>query len=195
MVIIAYAITGFGMTKGIIDSSFSRTWHLGYLGAIGLVAFVIHTARAFYLELKCRKMWNFLTKTILILFYSALIFFFCYLQFFYQGEKKNTRTQIPEIQTNSSAIPGGSNTENTSDENANTKVFTAETLKQYNGLNGQPAYVAVSGVVYDVSTLFVNGEHYGCSAGQDVTEEFSSERHHRGNVLNGYEVVGVYNKN
>jgi Predicted heme/steroid binding protein len=31
------------------------------------------------------------------------------------------------------------------------KQFTLEELKQYNGENGQPAYVAIDGIVYDVS--------------------------------------------
>ena len=31
------------------------------------------------------------------------------------------------------------------------KIFTKNELAQYNGQNGQPAYVAVQGVVYDVS--------------------------------------------
>ncbi len=33
------------------------------------------------------------------------------------------------------------------------KTFTLEELKQFNGQNGQPAYVAVDGVVYDVSNV------------------------------------------
>ena len=32
-----------------------------------------------------------------------------------------------------------------------TKTFTKEELSKYDGQNGQPAYVAIEGVVYDVS--------------------------------------------
>jgi len=180
-VIIVYAITGFGMTKGFIDSDFSRTWHLWYLGGIGLVAFVVHTFRAFYLEFRSRNLWNIFTKVFLILFYLFLILFFCYMQFFYQT---NTIVKVEQ----DTKIDQASNSIN----NGGKKVFTAETLKLYDGLSGRSAYIAVNGIVYDVSSLFVNGEHYGCRAGMDVTSEFSNERKHRGNVLSGYEIVGVY---
>jgi hypothetical protein len=33
-VILAYAITGFGMTKGIIDREIAKSMHLGWLGAL-----------------------------------------------------------------------------------------------------------------------------------------------------------------
>lgn len=177
VVIICYAITGFGMTKGFIDSDFSRTWHLGYLGIIGLVAFIIHTSWAAHLALKRKNLWNIFTKSFLVFFYFSLISFFCYLQFFYQeSEKKdpplnNATTEVSIVSA----------------------VFTAENLKQYNGLNGQPAYIAVDGIVYDVSSLFRNGQHEGCSAGQDVTSEFNNERrHNNGDVLEGYTIVGTY---
>ncbi|MFA6252425.1 MAG: hypothetical protein WCX74_03425 [Candidatus Paceibacterota bacterium] len=180
-VIMVYAVTGFGMTKGFIDSSFSRAWHLGYLGGIGLAAFVVHTFRAFYLELRNKNLWNIFTKMFLILFYLFLVIFFCYLQFFYQENRLVGVEQKNKIDQTGNSVNG---------ENEN--VFTAETLKLYNGLNGHPAYVAVNGIVYDVSSLFVNGEHYGCKAGMDVSSEFNSERKHKGNILSGYKVVGVY---
>jgi len=179
--IILYAITGYGMTKGLIDSDFSRTWHLGYLGAIGLIAFVIHTSWAVYLSLKRKNIWNIFTKSLLALFYLSLIFFFCFMQFFYQESKgkeiDHSKDTTESVEKSIDIV---------------TKVFTAETLKQYNGLNGQSAYIAVDGIVYDVSSLFINGQHYGCSAGQDVTDEFNSERRHNDNMLEGYAVVGTY---
>jgi predicted heme/steroid binding protein len=179
--IILYAITGYGMTKGLIDSNFSHTWHLGYLGAIGLIAFVIHTSWATHLALKRKNIWNVYTKSLLVIFYLSLISFFCFMQFFYQESKSkeidHPKTTIENSGTSIDII---------------TTVFTAETLEQYNGLNGQPAYIAVDGIVYDVSSLFVNGQHYGCSAGQDVTDEFDGERRHNDNMLEGYTVVGTY---
>lgn len=178
VVIILYAITGYGMTKGLIDSSFSRTWHLGYLGIIGLIAFVIHTSWAAHLALKRKNIWNAFTKTFLIIFYLFLITFFCYLQFFYQKPENNGKSSLNNTTTETSSTA---------------KVFTAETLKQYNGLNGQPAYIAIDGIVYDVSDLFMSGRHEGCSAGQDATNEFNRERRHNdGNVLEGYAIVGTY---
>ena len=58
--------------------------------------------------------------------------------------------------------------------NPSERVFTLEELAQYNGKNGNPAYVAVNGIVYDVTDVpaweFL--EHFGVSAGNDLTTEF-----------------------
>ena len=60
-----------------------------------------------------------------------------------------------------------------------TKVFTRAELAKYDGRNGQPAYVAVDGFVYDVtgSRFFANGVHSVCeedtTAGQDLSEELA----------------------
>ena len=71
------------------------------------------------------------------------------------------------------------------------KVFTKEELKKYDGQNGNPAYVAVSGVVYDVSNVkqWNNGSHQGHSAGQDLTSVIASAPHGT-SVLSGLPVVG-----
>lgn len=51
------------------------------------------------------------------------------------------------------------------------RVFTTEELAAYNGQNGQPAYVAVDGVVYDVTNnpAWSGGNHNGVQAGQDLS--------------------------
>lgn len=69
--------------------------------------------------------------------------------------------------------------------------FTAETLAQYNGKDGQPAYIAVNGLVYDVTNhkSWKNGEHHGFSAGQDLTDAFQEE--HRAAVLRKLPVMGT----
>lgn len=165
IVILLYVLTGYGMTKGIIDRGLATSLHLNWLGAIGLVAFVIHTFWAIRLSFCRWKIWNVLTKIILIIFYLLLILFFLYLQFFYK-KTASVQTQSQE------------------------KIFTSETLSVYNGLNGQPAYISVDGLVYDVSSLFKNGEHRGCRAGQDVSGEFYQD--HTAKILEGFTVVGKY---
>lgn len=52
------------------------------------------------------------------------------------------------------------------------KTFTREELAKFNGQNGQPAYVAISGTVYDVSNkaAWKGGKHHGNEAGQDLTD-------------------------
>jgi predicted heme/steroid binding protein len=64
---------------------------------------------------------------------------------------------------------------------ANTeRKFTLEELKQYDGKNGRPAYIAYKGKVYDVtgSFLWIDGNHQGeHQAGRDLTEELSKAPH------------------
>lgn len=60
------------------------------------------------------------------------------------------------------------------------KEFTAEELKQFDGRDGRPAYVAYQGGVYDVSESFMwsDGEHEGMHyAGNDLTEEHEDAPH------------------
>ena len=54
--------------------------------------------------------------------------------------------------------------------------FTLEQLAKYNGANGSPSYVAINGIVYDVSNVlsWTGGYHFGISAGKDTTENFST---------------------
>ncbi|MDT3700945.1 MAG: DoxX family membrane protein [Thermincola sp.] len=69
------------------------------------------------------------------------------------------------------------------------KINAAE-LKRFNGLNGKPAYVAFKGKVYDVSKVFVNGEHAGIKAGIDLTNELAKGPHDE-TIFNNFPVVGV----
>ena len=71
-------------------------------------------------------------------------------------------------------------------------VLTLEELAKYNGKDGQPAYVAVDGVIYDVSDkpAWKNGEHNGYSAGQDLTEIIKTKSPHGVSKLSGLPVVG-----
>lgn len=60
------------------------------------------------------------------------------------------------------------------------RKFTLEELKQYDGRNGRPAYIAYKGKVYDVteSYLWIDGDHQGQHvAGRDLTEEMALAPH------------------
>lgn len=56
------------------------------------------------------------------------------------------------------------------------REFTLEELAQYDGSNGKPAYVAVDGIVYDLSNVsaWAEGMHFNLTAGKDLTEQFNS---------------------
>lgn len=62
------------------------------------------------------------------------------------------------------------------------KMFTIEELEKYDGANGRPAYVAIDGIVYDISLSppWGGGTHFGLYAGKDLTKEFKTC--HDGNV-------------
>lgn len=73
-----------------------------------------------------------------------------------------------------------------------TKTFTKEELSKYDGQNGQPAYVAIEGIVYDVSgkEAWKGGQHHGNQAGQDLTKVLINLSPHGKKVLDGLPVVG-----
>jgi len=73
-----------------------------------------------------------------------------------------------------------------------TKTFTLAELAKYNGLNGQPAYVAVDGDVYDLTAKFQQGKHFSHYAGTELTNAFYS--YHAKRSLANYPIVGVLAK-
>ena len=69
-------------------------------------------------------------------------------------------------------------------------VFTLDELAVYNGQNGQKGYIAVDGVIYDVSQVFPNGMHQGVHlAGTDATSAFEASPHAR-SILNSLKIIG-----
>lgn len=68
------------------------------------------------------------------------------------------------------------------------KTFTLEELAKYDGREGRPAYLAVDGMVYDLSSVFYEGEHYEHIAGKSLTKEFYSQ--HTKEALKDYPIVG-----
>ena len=74
-------------------------------------------------------------------------------------------------------------------------TFTAEELAKYNGKDGNPAYVAVDGKVYDLSSVpqWNGGSHAGgtLSAGMDQSEAIMRSPHGK-DVLSKLPIVGLY---
>lgn len=75
----------------------------------------------------------------------------------------------------------------------NERQFTLEELSKYNGTNGIPAYVAVDGIVYDLSLVpsWGGGTHFGLYAGNDLTKQFNSCHEGGTKILEGLPKVGV----
>ena len=69
--------------------------------------------------------------------------------------------------------------------------LTADELAAFDGKNGKPAYVAVKGVIYDVTNVpqWANGMHNGNTAGKDLTDAITKSPHGE-SVLKNLTVVG-----
>lgn len=76
------------------------------------------------------------------------------------------------------------------------KKFTAESLKNYDGKNGRPAYIAVDGIVYDVTnnSHWTNGDHHGLTAGQALSKDILKSPHGH-SILHRINKVGTYTTN
>ncbi|HXX87005.1 MAG TPA: cytochrome b5 domain-containing protein [Candidatus Acidoferrum sp.] len=71
--------------------------------------------------------------------------------------------------------------------------LTLEQLKQFDGKEGRPAYIAYKGKVYDVTDdfLWVDGDHQGeHSAGRDLTEEMGRAPHGE-DTLERVKLIGI----
>lgn len=75
-------------------------------------------------------------------------------------------------------------------------VFTPEELSKYNGKEGNPAYVAYEGKVYDVTNIsaWKNGIHQGrFEAGKDYTDILNNDApHSSSNLTDKAPIVGTY---
>ena len=77
------------------------------------------------------------------------------------------------------------------EENDELMKLTIEQLAMYNGENGNPSYIAVNGVVYNITgvSAWASGSHNGGVAGTDVTELIGGAGHGE-SVLEDLEIVG-----
>jgi len=72
------------------------------------------------------------------------------------------------------------------------KKFTMSELSQFNGKNGNPAYVGYKGKVYDVTESYQwgDGEHLGHIAGKDLTDQMEIAPHGE-DIMERMKVVGL----
>lgn len=99
-----------------------------------------------------------------------------------------------EVKTEEKEMPKEETKQESKEENkevAQEVVLTKEELAKYNGQNGEKAYVAVDGVIYDVTGLeaWKDGKHGDYQAGADLTEVIKNAPHGE-KVLENLQVVG-----
>ncbi|MFH1781159.1 MAG: cytochrome b5 domain-containing protein [Patescibacteria group bacterium] len=189
--VILYFITGYGMTKGIIDSQLSQTLHSTVLTYIILIAFLIHAPWAIHLALKRWQVWNIFTQILLVLLFIGFCGFVVYADQVYSIQPEEDEKEPIFIETETPLKNENINANLNTNKNKE-NVFTVEELGKYNGQNGQSAYVAVDGNVYDLSSIFQQGLHFSHFAGKDLTNEFYSR--HAKSALQGYPIVGTLTK-
>ncbi|MFO7636024.1 MAG: cytochrome b5 domain-containing protein [Clostridia bacterium] len=71
------------------------------------------------------------------------------------------------------------------------KGFTLEELKEFDGKDGRAMYVAINGVVYDLTGVLAwsTGQHNGNQPGEDLSEAIKSAPHGV-SVLENLKIVG-----
>lgn len=67
--------------------------------------------------------------------------------------------------------------------------LTMEEVSAYNGRDGNQGYIVVQGVIYDVTSKWINGEHMGILAGTDATDQITNAPHGE-SVLADLTIIG-----
>ena len=106
-------------------------------------------------------------------------------------ETQTAETKIAELNPKSAVQTPADANPTTITPIAREKAFTLSELAKFNGKNGVAAYVAVKGIVYDVTNVsqWEKGTHNGYEAGVDLTEAFKNSPH-QDSIFNGIPVVG-----
>lgn len=127
------------------------------------------------------------TKTIMIIFLTAFTVFTLL------GCSQTAPASVESTDTPSDApAQEDTVTDETVDESGMLSL-TLEELAQYNGQDGMPAYVAIDGVIYDMSAIapWAGGKHNGHIAGTDLTEDLKTRSPHGVRVLEILPKVGT----
>jgi len=193
-----YFISGYGMTKGIISPNLAGKLHLSYLTYVVMASFVIHTSYAIQLAFRRWGMWNVAGKLLLLAFYLIFVSSFVYVDRIYKPSQTQNNVSatsvIEEVEDEEESENVSSQIVQTSKPNqtqtSSQKTFTTDELSKYDGQNGNKAYVAVDGNVFDVTPVFENGSHFGHFAGRDLSSQFYTR--HVKSSISKYPVVGIY---
>jgi predicted heme/steroid binding protein len=184
---LAYFVSGYGMTRGIIDSNFATRLHVGILPPFVMASFVLHSFLSIRIAFMRWRIWNRSTLALASVIFAAFSVSFIYVEMLYSA----TQAAPAENAIASQVIEKVASSVTATTAVTNQKVFNAAELAKYNGKNGAPAYVAVDGLVYDMSRVFRQGTHFEHIAGTELTKAFYSY-HVKGEIVK-YPVVGIFN--
>jgi len=145
------------------------------------VAFIVHTGWGIHMAFKRWGWWNRFSMILLIVIYVALASFFIYVDRL-GGSSAPQKAGMAGQGTMTTVS-------NTVTDNSSQKIFSVKELSSFDGKGGRPAYVAVNGVVYDLSSVFKDGSHAGYEAGMDQSEAFHAQ--HYSEILKQFKMVGA----
>ena len=102
-------------------------------------------------------------------------------------------TEAPATAAPAAAAPAAEASVAPAPENAVGLELTLEELKAFNGKNGARAYVAVDGIIYDMtdSLPWKNGDHNSFEAGNDLSEAIKNVSPHGVSKLANVKPVGI----
>lgn len=101
-------------------------------------------------------------------------------------------SNLPSDSSQTTTESGSSQASSESAAESGGVELTVDELKAFDGQDGQPAYVAVDGIIYDVSETrkWKNGKHEnGVVAGTDLTELINASPHGK-SILGEAKIVG-----
>lgn len=102
-------------------------------------------------------------------------------------------SEEPQVETEEPMVSEPVDDEENMDNEEDLPTFTLEELAEFDGKDGARAYVAVQGVIYDVTDLprWEGGTHNGYDAGQDLTDIILNKSPHGLSTLERAIKVGV----
>ena len=102
-------------------------------------------------------------------------------------------TDVPVTEAPAAAVSGTDAPLATELSAASGLELTLEELKAFNGKNGARAYVAVDGIIYDMTDAlpWKNGDHNGFEAGNDLSEAIKNVSPHGISKLANVKPVGI----
>lgn len=128
--------------------------------------------------------------------FSSNKFNYAYLETIENSDAKISDTEVSDTEDSDTDVLDTETTdtevsETESADTENLQSFTLEELSQYDGKNGNKAYIAYNGLVYDVTNVsaWKNGSHNGHQAGTDLTDVLKNAPHGT-SVIDNLEVVG-----